>query len=86
MARPQIVSTILPVTGVVTNDDVTNCLQALYDIFTEIGVGQATFEVTEHGTELFIKHQDAIVPNLPMIDAALRRAGNYAIQMPSEGD
>ncbi|MDO5723053.1 MAG: hypothetical protein Q4P33_01440 [Flaviflexus sp.] len=75
----KIVSTEIPVVGVRTDDDVRRCLQALFDVFTELGIGQATFEVTGTHTRLFIKHEDAIVPALGKINEALGRAGDYAI-------
>ncbi|MDO5700665.1 MAG: hypothetical protein Q4P36_04245 [Bowdeniella nasicola] len=80
----RIVSTALRVVGVRTEDDVRACLQALYDIFASIGLGQATFEVNEHGTDLFVKHDAEIEPNLPAIDAALRSAGPYHLDLAEE--
>lgn len=74
-----IASTVISVTGVRTDADVKKCLQALFDAFTEIGIGQATFEVTAHGTALYVKHIESVSPDIARLDAALRSAGDYAV-------
>lgn len=55
------------------------CLQALFDVFAAHGLGQATFEITDAGAELFIKHLDTVTPDLAVIDAALRSAGDFGV-------
>lgn len=74
-----IVETTVPVTGVETEKDVVKCLQSLYDEFARLGLGQATFEITEQHTVLYIKHKDSIEPDLEAVDHALRAAGNYSV-------
>ena len=76
----QIVHTHLRVAGVRTQADVTNALQALYDVFTEVGVGGATFEVTDaDAADLFIKHKDSVTPDVATINEALSRAGSFRV-------
>lgn len=75
-----IVSTKLLVEGVHTDAQVTAALQSLYDVFTSLGLGQATFEVTEgHLTELWVKHLDSVTVDVGAINAALARAGNFRV-------
>ena len=77
--RDRLVSTVIPVTGVRDDDDVRRSLQALFDVFASQGLGQATFEITEGGTELFVKHKASVTPDLAVIDAVLRSAGDYGV-------
>lgn len=80
MATNRIVSTKLNVEGVHTDRDVLRALQSLYDVFTPLGVGQATFEVTEgHLTELWIKHLKGVDLDVEAINAALARAGDFRV-------
>ena len=80
MPEPEIVSCRFKVSGVRTDKDVKKALQALYDIFAEHGLGQATFEITgiEH-VDLIIKHLASVDPDPDVIDGALGRAGNYRV-------
>lgn len=68
------------VNGVHTEEDVKEALQALYDVFAEQGLGQATFETTPDGpAKLFIKHKAGITPDIRAIDEALGTAGNFGV-------
>jgi hypothetical protein len=78
----RIVSTRLRVSGVHTDTEVKAALQALYDVFAELGIGQATFEVTGAGTgaaDLYVKHLDTVTVDVDAINAALKRAGDYQV-------
>ncbi|UVE96263.1 hypothetical protein [Dietzia sp. B32] len=77
---PEIVSCRFEVSGVRTDRDVKKALQALYDIFAEHGLGQATFELTgaEHA-QLHVKHPDTVRPDPAIIDRALARAGDFRV-------
>lgn len=78
MAR--IVTSRFLVEGVETDDDTKVALQALYDIFAEHGLGQATFEIVDgEPTRLWIKHRDDVRPEPELIDRALARAGDYRV-------
>lgn len=77
-----IVSTRLQVSGVHADSEVKQALQALYDVFAELGIGQATFEVTGAGTgtaDLFIKHLASVDVDVAAINAALARAGDFRV-------
>lgn len=77
---PEIVSCCFEVSGVKNDRDVKRALQALYDIFAEHGLGQATFELTgaEHA-QLYVKHLDTVHPDPAIIDKALARAGDFRV-------
>ena len=77
---PEIVSCRFEVSGVRSDRDVKKALQALYDIFAEHGIGQATFELRgdEHA-QLFVKHADTVHPDPEIIGRALARAGDYRV-------
>lgn len=77
----RIVSTKLRVEGVHTDDDVRNALQALYDVFTELGIGQGTFEVERDGgaAKLWVKHRESVDVDLDGINAALEKAGDFRL-------
>ncbi|WP_040162065.1 hypothetical protein [Mobilicoccus massiliensis] len=76
----EIVSTRFAVRGVHSDDDVRKALQALFDIFADEGLGQATFELAGGPTaDLVVKHQASVVPDRDAIDAALARAGDYRL-------
>lgn len=54
--------------------------QPLFDIFTEQGIGQATFEITDAPTAaLYIKHKQSATADRNGIAAALAKAGNYRL-------
>lgn len=77
-----IVSTKLRVSGVHTDREVKRALQALYDVFAELGIGGATFEVTGAGTgaaDLFVKHLDSVDVDVVALSAALARAGDFHV-------
>ena len=75
-----IVSTRLLVSGVRTTAEVNQALQALYDVFADLGLGQAAFEVTnEAATELWVKHLDSVTVDVDALDVALAQAGNFHI-------
>ncbi len=77
-----IVSTRLRVSGVHSDAEVKDALQALYDVFAELGIGQATFEVTGAGTgtaDLFVKHLNTVAVDVDALNAALKRAGDYQV-------
>lgn len=76
----EIVSTRLHVSGVRTDRDVKDALQGLFDIFADLGLGQATFEVTgDGGADLFIKHKSSVTPDVAALDRALSAAGHFRI-------
>lgn len=77
---PEIVSCRFEVSGVRSDRDVKKALQALYDIFAEHGLGQATFELTgdEHA-QLYVKHPDTVRPDPQIIEKALARAGDFRV-------
>lgn len=77
---PEIVSCRFEVSGVRTDGDVKKALQALYDIFAEHGLGQATFELTgtDHA-QLYVKHPDTVRPDPAIIDEALARVGDFRV-------
>ena len=76
----EIVSCRFEVSGVRTDRDVKKALQALYDIFAEHGLGQATFELAggEHA-QLYVKHPDTVRPDPAIIEKALARAGDFRV-------
>lgn len=76
-----IVSTKLQVAGVQTDDDVRHALQALYDVFTELGIGQGTFEVERDGgvAKLWVKHRESVNVDVEAVNDALARAGNFRV-------
>lgn len=76
----QIVSSQFKVSGVRTVNDVRDASQALFDIFSEQGLGQASFEVTGDGpADLIVKHKADVAPDRAAIDAALRSAGDFHV-------
>lgn len=80
MNDSHITSTKLRVSGVRTEQEVIKALQSLYNVFAELHLGQATFEVTHAGpAELFIKHLDTVTVDVPAINAALARAGDFRV-------
>lgn len=72
-------STRIPVDGVRTDGEVKRALQALYDVFAAQGLGQATFEVTDAGTVLWVKHKGSVTPDLDVVDGVLRSAGDFRV-------
>lgn len=77
---PEIVSCRFEVSGVRNDKDVKKALQALYDIFADHGIGQATFEITgDQHAQLVIKHADTVHPDPAIIDRALARAGDFRV-------
>ncbi len=73
-------STKLRVSGVRTDDEVKVALQSLYDVFTDLKLGQAAFEVTDTDTaDLFIKHLDTVTVDEDAVDTALRSAGDFHV-------
>ncbi|MHA6693906.1 hypothetical protein [Homoserinimonas sp. A520] len=75
-----IASTSLRVSGVRTQEDVNLALQSLYDVFADLGLGAAAFEVTESETaDLFVKHLDSVTVDVDAIDAALASAGGFRV-------
>lgn len=77
----RIVSTKLRVEGVHTDADVRHALQALYDVFTELGIGQGTFEVEREGgaARLWVKHLASVDVDVAAVNAALERAGDFRV-------
>ncbi|AXH97620.1 hypothetical protein [Ornithinimicrobium avium] len=71
-----IVSTTFAVEGVRSESEVREALQALYDVFSELGLGQATFEVTgSEVAQLFVKHKSSVRPDRVAIAQALSTVG-----------
>lgn len=82
----EIVSCSFEVSGVRNDRDVTRALQALYDIFAEHGLGQATFELTgDDHARLIVKHPDTVRPDPVVIDIALARAGDFRVVSADDG-
>ena len=78
MPVARIVSTRFLVEGVTDDRDTKKAMQALFDIFAQHGLGQATFEIVAgEPTRLWIKHKDSVVPSRELIDEALASAGDY---------
>ena len=77
----EIASTRFSVAGVETPDEVKRALQALYDVFADEGMGQATFEVREghDAADLFVKHKADVVPDREVIRRALASAGDFRL-------
>lgn len=75
-----IVSSYFHVSGVKDDNDVRKALQALYDIFADHGLGQATFEIadSEHA-QLVVKHKKNVEPSIDVMNRALAKAGEYRI-------
>src|SRR5690606_19058254 len=75
-----VASTTFRVKGVRSEDDVREALQGLYDVFTELGLGQATFEVSDTDVaRLIVKHKEAVTPDQAAIEAALTEAGSFKL-------
>ena len=75
-----IVSSYFQVSGVKDDNDVRKALQALYDIFAEHGLGQATFEITDSDhAQLVVKHKDNVEPSIYVMNEALAKGGEYRI-------
>lgn len=75
-----IVSTRLLVSGVRTPSEVNQALQSMYDVFTELGLGQATFEVTDSGpARLWVKHLASVSVDVKALNTALAEAGEFRI-------
>ena len=75
-----IVSSYFQVSGVKDDNDVRKALQALYDIFAEHGLGQATFEITDSDhAQLVVKHKDNVEPSIDVMNEALAKGGEYRI-------
>ena len=76
----RIVSTRFLVSGVHEDADTKKALQALFDIFAEHGLGQATFEIVAgEPTRLWIKHTDDVRPDRGLIAETLAQAGDYRL-------
>lgn len=76
----RIVSTRFLVEGVHDDADTKKALQALFDIFAENGLGQATFEIVEgEPTRLWIKHTKDVAPDRELIAETLAGAGDYRL-------
>lgn len=75
-----IVATRLRVEGLRDDNDVRRALQALYDVFADQDLGQATFELHEGElADLWIKHKDDVTPDREALNRALSQAGEYRI-------
>lgn len=75
-----IVSSFYTVVGVRDDDDVRNALQALYDAFADLGLGQATFELT--GTDaarLVVKHKGSVTPDRAAMAEVLASVGDFRL-------
>lgn len=79
-ARDPIVSTTLEVRGVRSEAEVRQALQALYDVFADLDLGQATFEVTDNDTtRLIVKHKKSVTADRASIAQALAAAGDFQL-------
>ncbi|HLS45283.1 MAG TPA: hypothetical protein VK045_07595 [Ornithinicoccus sp.] len=75
-----IASTTLTVQGVRSEDDVRTALQSLYDVFAELGLGQATFEVSDTDVaRLIVKHKESVTADRAAIARALADAGSFRL-------
>ncbi len=73
-----IVSTTLEVAGVRSEAEVREALQALFDVFADLDIGQATFEVTDaETTRLIVKHKKSVTADRAAIAEALAAAGDF---------
>lgn len=80
MTDDPIVSTTFRVEGVRSDEDVRVALQALFDVFTELGLGQATFEVTEgEPARLIVKHKRSVTADREAIARALAESGEFLL-------
>lgn len=69
-------STTFPVNGMTTNGDVLAVRAAMYRVE---GVGGFSSEIEPGGSRIILKHKDDVVLDPTVIDAALKRAGDYSI-------
>lgn len=75
-----VASTTFRVKGVRSEDDVREALQGLYDVFAGLGLGQATFEVSDTDVaRLIVKHKESVTPDRAAIEAALTEAGSFQL-------
>ena len=75
-----IAETRLRVAGVRTEGEVVEALQALYDVFAQLGLGGATFETEDAGpATLIVKHKQSVTPDVAAIGAALASAGGFRV-------
>ncbi|HLR84020.1 MAG TPA: hypothetical protein VK059_03670 [Nocardioidaceae bacterium] len=75
-----IVATTLEVAGVRSEGDARAARQALFDVFAELGLGQATFEVTDADVaNLIVKHKKSVTPDTAAIAQALADAGDFRL-------
>lgn len=80
MTDDPIVSSTFSVSGIRSEADVRQALQALFDVFTELGLGQATFEVTGSGVDrLIVKHKRSVTPDRTAIAEALATVGDLRL-------
>lgn len=80
MTDDPIVSTTFRVEGVPSDAEVRVALQALYDVFTDLGLGQATFEVTDTGpARLVVKHKRSVTPDREAVARALAGSGGLRL-------
>lgn len=75
-----IVSTTFTVRGVSTDHHVRGALQALYDVFADLDIGQAAFEVTDaETTRLIVKHKKSVAPDRDAIRKVLADTGDFRL-------
>lgn len=75
-----IIATSYEVTGVRDDDDVRRALQALFDVFADAGLGQATFELTDgDAARLVVKHKRSVTPDTAAMARALAGAGDFRL-------
>ncbi len=75
-------SSMVRVSGVHSDSDVKAALQALFDVFADEGIGQATFETEgdpDRPARLFLKHRREVNPDMNVLDRALANAGDFRI-------
>lgn len=78
--KTSVTETRIAIEGVRNDNDVRKCLQKLYGIFADTGMGQATFEMTGEATaDVVIKHSQSVTVDPEVIDAAVRKAGPYRL-------
>lgn len=73
---PMIITTIVDLEGRLTDDQTKLVKQEVYDIPP---VGAVAFEVTEQGTQMFLKHPEGTEVDREAIAAALAQAGPFRL-------
>ena len=71
-----IVTTIYELDGVRSDEDTKKVKQLVYDVEH---VGAVAFEVTESGTQMFLKHTEGTAPDRGALERAVSAAGAFRL-------